>query len=170
MNKLRQPKAGDVWLCDEGAVLVFAVSATDVDYLWQDTPDKFEFDGRNLEAWHKYFGYQYNVFDYDDELKEALPADYQEVKAQQAVFEHLAAKKPKDDPINRPSHYTSDPSGVECISIAEHHNFNIGNAIKYLWRAGLKEGNSSSQDLQKAVWYINREIGRIELNPPPSTQ
>lgn len=68
----------------------------------------------------------------------------------------------KDDPVNHPKHYTSDPSGVECIQITRHRNFNIGNAIKYLWRAGLKESNSDIQDLEKAVWYINDEIKRLK--------
>lgn len=67
-----------------------------------------------------------------------------------------------NDPINHPAHYTSHPSGVECITITRHHNFAIGNAIKYLWRAGLKDGNSDIQDLQKAVWYIQDEIGRLQ--------
>ena len=71
------------------------------------------------------------------------------------------------DAVNHPAHYTSDPSGVECIQITRHRNFNIGNAIKYLWRAGLKddaelEGNSKQvQDLEKAIWYINDEIKRL---------
>lgn len=60
--------------------------------------------------------------------------------------------------INHPPHYNEHPSGIECIVIVEHYNFNIGNAIKYLWRAGLK-GNPV-EDLQKAAWYINREIDR----------
>lgn len=68
----------------------------------------------------------------------------------------------KHDPVNHPKHYTSDPSGVECIEITRHRNFNIGNAIKYLWRAGLKDGNSDIQDLRKAVWYIEDEIKRLE--------
>lgn len=68
----------------------------------------------------------------------------------------------KHDPVNHPKHYTSDPSGVECIEITRHRNFNIGNAIKYLWRAGLKDGNSDIQDLKKAVWYIQDEIKRLE--------
>ena len=68
----------------------------------------------------------------------------------------------KDDPVNHPKHYTSDPSGVECIQITRHRNFNIGNAIKYLWRAGLKESNSDIQDLEKAIWYINDEIKRLK--------
>lgn len=66
------------------------------------------------------------------------------------------------DAVNHPSHYTSDPSGIECIQITRHRNFNIGNAIKYLWRAGLKDGNSDIQDLQKAVWYIQDEIERLQ--------
>ena len=49
------------------------------------------------------------------------------------------ASKNKNDQINHPKHYTSDPSGIECIDITRYRNFNIGNAIKYLWRAGLKE-------------------------------
>jgi hypothetical protein len=66
------------------------------------------------------------------------------------------------DMVNHPPHYTSDPSGVECIDITRHRNFNIGNAIKYLWRAGLKNEESHIQDLKKAVFYINNEIDRIE--------
>lgn len=72
------------------------------------------------------------------------------------------AQGKKHDNVNHPKHYTSDPSGVECIEITRHRNFNIGNAIKYLWRAGLKDGNSDIQDLQKAIWYIQDEIKRLE--------
>lgn len=68
----------------------------------------------------------------------------------------------KEDVINHPKHYTSDPSGIECIQITRWRNFNIGNAIKYLWRNGLKENNSNIQDLKKAIWYINDEIKRLE--------
>lgn len=64
-----------------------------------------------------------------------------------------------DDPVNHPKHYTSHPSGVECITVTEHMNFNLGNAIKYIWRAGDK-GNHL-EDLQKARWYLDREIARI---------
>lgn len=66
---------------------------------------------------------------------------------------------PKHDSVNHPAHYTEHPSGVECIAISEHYNFNIGNAIKYLWRAGLK--GSQVEDLQKARWYVDREIQRL---------
>ena len=65
------------------------------------------------------------------------------------------------DAVERPSHYTQHPSGIECIQITEHMNFNLGNAIKYVWRAGLKSDNPV-EDLRKAAWYITREINRLE--------
>lgn len=63
------------------------------------------------------------------------------------------------DPVDHPRHYTSHPSGVECITITEHMSFTVGNAIKYLWRADLKNG---VEDLKKAKWYIEREIAKRE--------
>lgn len=62
--------------------------------------------------------------------------------------------------VNHPSHYNGHPSGVECIDVAEHFNFCIGNVFKYIWRSGLKDGNSSIQDLEKAKFYLEREIER----------
>lgn len=79
-----------------------------------------------------------------------------------------APETPAVDMVNHPPHYTSDPSGVECITITRHRNFNIGNAIKYLWRNGRKDDPSLAgrgkqlEDLRKAVFYINNEIERIE--------
>jgi len=64
------------------------------------------------------------------------------------------------DQINNSSHYTKHKSGIECIQITEHMSFNLGNAVKYIWRADLK--GESIQDLRKAAWYINREITRRE--------
>lgn len=61
-----------------------------------------------------------------------------------------------NDNINNPKHYTNHPSGIECIQITEHMSFCLGNAIKYIWRADLK--NDAIEDLQKARWYIDREI------------
>lgn len=63
------------------------------------------------------------------------------------------------DNVNHPKHYTSHPSGVECIEITEHMNFNLGNATKYVWRASLK--GKEVEDLKKAIWYLEREIARI---------
>ena len=64
------------------------------------------------------------------------------------------------DPINHPDHYTSHPSGAECIEITEWFPFNLGNAIKYIWRCGKK--GDSLDDLRKARWYVDREITRLE--------
>ena len=69
---------------------------------------------------------------------------------------------PAADPVNHPAHYNGHPSGVECIQIAEHMGFNLGNALKYIWRADLK-GNAI-EDLNKAAWYVQREIERRERN------
>lgn len=63
-------------------------------------------------------------------------------------------------PVHHPAHYTGHPSGVECIQVTEHMNFCVGNAIKYLWRAGEKD--DYVQDLEKAKWYIEREIERAK--------
>ncbi len=70
------------------------------------------------------------------------------------------------DAVNHPPHYNSHPSGVECITVTEHMNFNLGNAVKYIWRAGLKS-DAPVTDLEKAVWYLQREIARIR--PQPTT-
>lgn len=57
-----------------------------------------------------------------------------------------------------PQHYRSHPSGIECIQITEHMNFNLGNVVKYIWRADLKAARL--EDLRKAQWYLDREIER----------
>ena len=68
------------------------------------------------------------------------------------------------DLVNHPPHYTSHParcqcgSGIECIQITEHMNFCLGNALKYIWRCGLK--GDKVEDLEKAIWYLNRELAR----------
>ena len=61
-----------------------------------------------------------------------------------------------NDSVNNPKHYTNHPSGIECIEITEHMGFCLGNAIKYIWRADLK--NDAIEDLRKAKWYVEREI------------
>ena len=72
-----------------------------------------------------------------------------------------------EERVNHPAYYNKHPSGVECIEIVRHHNFNVGNAIKYLWRQGLKteEGMSDKdkqiEDLKKAIFYITDEIKRL---------
>jgi hypothetical protein len=68
----------------------------------------------------------------------------------------------EEEAVNHPKHYTSHPSGVETIEITEHMNFCLGNAIKYILRAPYK--GKEVEDLKKAVWYLNRELARLESN------
>jgi paraquat-inducible protein B len=96
---------------------------------------------------------------------------YQGMKSMEEMmvqfYDQSIKMKEQIDMVNHPKHYTSDPSGVEAIENTRHRNFNIGNAIKYLWRAGLKEDPSKDklqkqvEDLRKAVFYINDEIARL---------
>lgn len=73
-----------------------------------------------------------------------------------------------DERVHHPKHYNKHPSGIECITIVRHHNFNVGNVIKYLWRAGLKIDDMRDPvadlvvDLEKAKFYIEDEIERVK--------
>lgn len=69
-------------------------------------------------------------------------------------------KKPPADPTN-PAHYRNHASGIECIQVTEHLGFCLGNAIKYIWRAGERP-ERTIEDLKKSRWYIDREIARLE--------
>ena len=74
----------------------------------------------------------------------------------------------KHDAVNHPKWYTQHPSGIECIEITRYYCFSIGSAIKYLWRAGLKQEQGMDdkekeiQDLEKAIWYINDRIKQLK--------
>lgn len=72
-----------------------------------------------------------------------------------------------NDPVNHPKHYTSHPSGVECIQITQHMGFNLGNALKYIWRCDLKR--DAIEDLEKAKWYIQKEIELRKTNKFPES-
>jgi len=79
-------------------------------------------------------------------------------------------ERPKEfDVVERPKHYNSHESGLEAIDLCEHLSFNMGNATKYIWRAGMK--NDEVEDLKKALWYVKRERERLELyNQEPPIQ
>lgn len=66
--------------------------------------------------------------------------------------------EPSADLVNHPQHYTNHPSGIECIEVTEHMGFNLGSAIKYIWRCDLK--NNAIEDLEKAAWYVQRELAK----------
>lgn len=89
----------------------------------------------------------------------------------QAEYYAQAAQATQTEKVNHPRHYNTHPSHVECIAIIEHMTFNAGTAVKYLWRAGLKDETGDTdadrlRDLKKALWYVQREIGRLEGTNP----
>lgn len=99
----------------------------------------------------------YDVYSWDDAAQLSF-----DLNSQESTY-----KVSSNDPVNHPKHYTQHPSGVECIQVTEHYNFCVGNAIKYLWRAGLKNNDADPklkqiEDLNKAIWYIRREIENLE--------
>lgn len=85
-----------------------------------------------------------------------LPVDYSAI----LEIDSESEPEPKPDPIN-PNHYKVHPSGIECIQITEHMSFCLGNAVAYIWRAGIKTPNAI-EDLKKAIWNIEREIQRLQ--------
>lgn len=85
------------------------------------------------------------------------PAPLREVMIMKLAEIIRGGEKKQEEVVNRPSHYTSHPSGVECVKIAEHLSFNLGNALKYVWRAGLKGEGTRLVDVKKALWYTEEE-------------
>lgn len=83
-------------------------------------------------------------------------------KTARALIQSSSTSSPggSRETVNHPPHYNAHPSGVECITVVEWMNFNLGNAMKYIWRAGEK-GNEL-EDLRKANWYLTREISRLQ--------
>lgn len=108
----------------------------------------------------------------------------------QAVYLSTLSKQVKpitclNDAVNHPKHYNSNPSGVECIEVIRHMTFNVGNAVKYCWRAGLKVVSNPNaygsehlaqvaqklakiEDLKKAIWYLQDEVTLLEGTKKPA--
>jgi predicted RNA-binding Zn-ribbon protein involved in translation (DUF1610 family) len=99
-------------------------------------------------------GEHYNIFFCPVCGGEADNGHDREVPPNAYVCSKCTAKQ--EDSVNHPKHYTNHPSGIECIQITEHMGFNLGNALKYIWRCDLKQ--DAIEDLNKAIWYIQREI------------
>ena len=66
--------------------------------------------------------------------------------------------------INNPTHYGGKDNPLEVINIIEHYQlgFKLGNTIKYILRAGVKSPEKEIEDLEKAAWYLNREIEQLK--------
>jgi len=86
------------------------------------------------------------------------PADHYLGYCMDHAVEFNVAKQAESDPIN-PNHYKSK-SGIESIDVIEAFElgFNLGNATKYILRAGKKDPAKTKEDLEKAIWYLNRQI------------
>lgn len=102
-----------------------------------------------------------NCHNYDHWVKRNLYIKDATQPLSEAIKEWVDVKE-EDDVVNKPPHYTEHPSGIECIQVTEHMSFNLGNAIKYIWRCDLKK--DAIEDLKKAKWYIEREIDRRARN------
>ncbi len=94
-------------------------------------------------------------------LLDDVPMDEEMLEGEPAVIPPVVpAMVEAHDVVNRPKHYLGHPSGIECIQITEHMGFNLGNAVKYIWRCDLKK--DAIEDLRKARWYLDREIAKRE--------
>lgn len=102
-----------------------------------------------------------NCHNYDQWVKRTLYIKDATQPLSEAIKEWVDVKE-EDDVVNKPPHYTEHPSGIECIQVTEHMGFNLGNAIKYIWRCDLKK--DAIEDLKKAKWYIEREIDKRARN------
>lgn len=86
------------------------------------------------------------------------------------TFEVVQSKGKSEEAVNHPSHYTwlKEKCGIEVIDITRHMDFNLGNSIKYILRAGHKsevgllDKEKQVEDLKKAVWYLNDKINMLE--------
>ena len=99
---------------------------------------------------------EFDCLDYNDFELET------EEKAKGEPKPQVVSTMPKDDAVSHPSHYTDGK--IEVIDFIEDKglNFNRGNAVKYLCRAGKKDPAKEVEDLEKAMWYINHEIERLK--------
>ena len=73
--------------------------------------------------------------------------------------EAIGAETSLEDPIN-PSHYRKHPSGIECIEIIRHMNYNLGATVKYIWR--YMDKDDPIENLKKAQWHLDDEIRRLQ--------
>jgi hypothetical protein len=124
-----------------------------------------DFDRHEKLCLHEVCGERF-IWGRDVDIKKAIEEHEQECwettvrYTDPELAARVHARKDEVDAVYHPPHYKAHPSGVECIEITEHMNFCLGNALKYIWRAGLK--GDAIEDLKKARWYIEREIQRRE--------
>lgn len=145
------------------------INVGDIVYLLQDNTTIYNTTTKSAVYEHsKYLNDSRYFKEYDKTIKELITVpDVTFEKSEVKVISLEEASKAISKTIEHPSHYTSHPSGIECIEIAKYYDFCIGSAIKYLWRAGLKseEGKSTKEkeieDLKKAITFIQFKIDTL---------
>lgn len=98
-----------------------------------------------------------NAIDVPDVSPEGVCLRHQRHECQSA---QCNPDRSKTEAVNHPRHYNESPSGIECIEIVRHMSFNVGSAVKYCWRLGLK--GPTIQELEKAIWYLTDEVKRLK--------
>lgn len=145
------------------------INVGDIVYLLQDNTTIYNTTTKSAVYEHsKYLTDSKYFEEYDKTIKELITVpDVTFEKSKVKTISLEGASKSILETIEHPSHYTSHPSGIECIEIAKYYDFCIGSAIKYLWRAGLKseEGKSTKEkeieDLKKAITFIQFKIDTL---------
>jgi hypothetical protein len=94
-----------------------------------------------------------------ERIRDSLGSESITPSDDQTIPEARSVEAVAEDAIN-PAHYRRHPSGIECIEVTRHMNFNVGNAIKYLWR--YMDKDDPIENLKKAQWYIDDEIRRLQ--------
>ena len=113
-------------------------------------------------SWEKCNGNcEFHYKKYLNEEIEVNKSDLKDVDAE-PIDTNVEEQSIENDPVNHPSHYTD--TKIEVMDYIEDKGFNfaLGNAVKYISRAGKKDKNKTIQDLEKAEWYLNREIERLK--------
>lgn len=102
-----------------------------------------------------------SIYDIPPQIKINLDKIKERTSINEDNEKKLKNVKVEDDPVNHPSHYTD--GSIEVMDYIEDKGFNfaLGNAVKYISRAGKKDEYKTIQDLEKANWYLNREIERL---------
>jgi len=113
-----------------------------------EMPCEWRWDGAKME-WRAKHSMNYKEW-------APSPATLEDLTEDPTITETTSTPDAETDMVNSPPHYKAHASGVECIQITEHMGFNLGNAVKYIWRADEK--GKTIEDLEKARWYLVREI------------
>lgn len=124
-------------------------------------------DLENLIRIAEIFAESYKNSSYRDRQKLESFLRHEKMKWKPSMGEDLEFKlniDKENDNVNHPSHYTwlKELCGIEVLDITRHLDFNTGNAVKYLLRAGRKDPKKTIEDLEKAIFYINDKINMLK--------